>query len=52
MKHLVVDWNGTLCDMAGDSVIMRRITVAILRDALGRAARGRLLNRISPASGW
>jgi len=28
---MVVDWNGTLFEMIGDSVIMRRIMVAILQ---------------------
>jgi hypothetical protein len=39
-RHVIVDWNGTLCEMIGDSVIVRRILLAIVRDALARAARG------------
>lgn len=56
IKHVVVDWNGTLCDMVDDTFVMRRIAVAILKwhfkailngridriGAVARFARGRV----------
>jgi phosphoserine phosphatase len=42
IKHVVLDWNGTLCDMTDDSTIMRRLAVAVLRDNVRQVARGRL----------
>jgi hypothetical protein len=37
MRHFVVDWNGTISEMIGDSAILRRMAIAIMRDALARS---------------
>jgi phosphoserine phosphatase len=42
IKHVVLDWNGTLCDMTDDSAIMKRLAVAALRGHLAAIKRGRV----------
>jgi len=49
IKHVVLDWSGTLCDMVDDSIIMRRLAVAILRDNVASIARGRVARLLTVA---
>jgi hypothetical protein len=49
IKHVIVDWNGTLCDMVDDSIIMKRFAVAILRDHAASIARGHLFRALNVA---
>ncbi len=42
IKHVVLDWNGTLCDMVDDTSVMRRIAVAILKGHFKAILSGRI----------